>query len=111
MVEEDYLDRANIDLIRGEIKSIDVDKKEIVVKGMRQPIKFEKTIIAWGSEINKLSKAFTNVYYIEDRFSHAKIHNELIKSKKVLIMGSTFDAIQIAQSCRDYLDNYNYYKT
>ena len=56
MVEEDYLDRANIDLIRGEIKNIDVDKKEIVVKGMRKPIKFEKIIIAWGSEINKLSK-------------------------------------------------------
>lgn len=75
MVEDDFLDRANIDLIQGEIKNIDIEKKEIYVKGLRKQIKFKKIIIAWGSEINKLSKSFSNVYYIEDRFSHAKVHN------------------------------------
>jgi NADH dehydrogenase FAD-containing subunit len=75
MVEDDFLDRANVDLIQGEIKSIDTDKKEIVIKGLRAPLKFEKIIIAWGSEINKLNNSYTNVHYIEDKFSHAKIHN------------------------------------
>ena len=45
------------------------------VRGMRKPINFEKILIAWGAEKEKLEKNYPNVYYIEDRFSHAKVHN------------------------------------
>jgi predicted RNA-binding protein len=36
MVEEDYFDRANVDVIKGEIKTIDLNKNEIVVKGVKE---------------------------------------------------------------------------
>lgn len=45
------------------------------VKGLRKPIKFEKVLVAWGAEKDKLKTNYANVYYIEDRFSHAKVHN------------------------------------
>jgi hypothetical protein len=35
---------------------------------------------------------YTNVHYLEDRFSHAKCHNELIKAKEIAIIGGTFEA-------------------
>lgn len=35
LVEEDYLDRANVDVVKGEIKSIDFVKKTIVVRGVK----------------------------------------------------------------------------
>lgn len=45
---------------------------------------------------------------MEDRFSHAKCHNELIKAKKVVVMGSTMEAYQTASSVRAYLDSIYY---
>ena len=75
LVEEDYLDRANIDILRGSIKSINTEKREMVINGMRKPIKFDKMLVAWGAEREKLASTYGNVHYIEDRFSHAKIHN------------------------------------
>lgn len=33
MVEEDYLDRANIEIIRGDVSNIDLNKNLIVVRG------------------------------------------------------------------------------
>jgi hypothetical protein len=44
------------------------------------------------------------VHYIEDRHSHAKVHNQLLKANNILVMGNSFEALQIAQSCRTYLD-------
>lgn len=38
LVEEDYLDRANVDVVKGEIKSIDLNNNQIVVKGVKEPI-------------------------------------------------------------------------
>ena len=61
-------------------------------------------IVAWGANQDKLGAAYTNVHYIEDRFSHAKIHNEILKAKKVTVLGNSLDAVSIAQSTRDYLD-------
>jgi NADH dehydrogenase FAD-containing subunit len=49
MVEEDYLDRANIDVIKGEIKAIDLNKNQLIIKGTNGPIEFDKILIAWGS--------------------------------------------------------------
>jgi len=92
MVEDDYLDRANVDIIRGLVTRIDVKNQQIVIKGMRKPLKFDKCLVAWGAEKMKLEKSYPNVHYIEDRFSHAKVHNDLIKAKRVVVMGSTFEA-------------------
>ena len=50
LVEEDYLDRANVDIIKGEVKNINLDKREITLKGQRKPLEFEKVIVAWGAE-------------------------------------------------------------
>lgn len=33
LVEDDYLDRANVDIIKGEVKSINLDKRELTIKG------------------------------------------------------------------------------
>lgn len=63
------------------------------VKGLRKPIKFEKVLVAWGAEKDKLKTNYTNVHYIEDRFSHAKVHNALIKSKQVVVLGNTFETV------------------
>lgn len=54
MVEDDYLDRANVDIIRGRVSDIDVEERTLKVKGLRKPIKFEKLLVAWGAEKEKL---------------------------------------------------------
>lgn len=51
------------------------------------------------------------MHYIEDRYSHAKVHNELLKAKSVVIMGGTFEAFTIAQAARTYLDDVGKYHT
>lgn len=105
LVEDDYLDRANVDVIKGELKKIDVNTRTIDIKNHRKPIQFDKVIVSWGSTQDKLATAYSNVHYIEDRFTHAKVHNEILKAKKIVILGNSLDAIQIASSTRDYLDS------
>lgn len=53
---------------------------------------FDKLLIAWGSRKQRLDKEYSNVFYLEDRISHARCHNELIKAKQVVVMGGTFEA-------------------
>jgi NADH dehydrogenase FAD-containing subunit len=81
MVEEDYLDRANVDVVRGEVKTIDFNYNLITVKGVKNQIKFDKIMLAWGSYKKRLGKEYSNVFYLEDRHSHARCHNELLKAK------------------------------
>ena len=50
LVEDDYLDRANVDVIKGEVRTIDVEKKYMKIKGLRQPLRFDKCIVAWGCD-------------------------------------------------------------
>jgi hypothetical protein len=54
---------------------IDIKGRKISVSGYRQPIYFDKILVAWGAEKMKLQQSYSNVHYIEDRFSHAKVHN------------------------------------
>ena len=108
VVEEDYFDRANVDVIKGEIKTIDLNKNEIVVKGVKEQIRFDKVMIAWGSYKKRLGKEYSNVFYLEDRHSHARCHNEMLKAKNIVIMGGTFEAYQTAASVREYLDSIGY---
>jgi len=68
-------------------------------------------LIAWGSDKSKLRQNYSNVHYIEDRFSHAKLHNDLIKANQVVVLGNSLEAFQIAQSTRTYLDEIGRYNT
>jgi len=108
MVEEDYLDRANVDVVKGEIKSIDLNRNEVNIKGVKEPIHFDKVMVAWGAYKKRLNKEYSNVFYLEDRHSHARCHNELLKAKTIVIMGGTFEAYQTASSIRSYLDSIHY---
>jgi len=109
MVEEDYLDRANVDVVKGEIKTIDLNRNQIVVKGVKESIHFDKVLVAWGAYKKRLgTQEYSNVFYLEDRHSHARCHNEIIKAKTIVVMGGTFEAYQTAASIREYLDSIDY---
>lgn len=97
--------------MRGEIKSIDFDRKQIVIKGVKQAIDFDKVMIAWGASKSRLGQEYSNVFYLEDRHSHARCHNEILKAKMIVIMGGTFEAYQTAASIREYLDGVGYLET
>ena len=90
------MDRANVEIIKGDITAIDLNKNIITVMGQKQPIEFDKIMIAWGAYKKRLGREtqgeYSNVYYLEDRFSHAKCHNQILKAKTVVIMGGTFEA-------------------
>ena len=92
LTDQDFLDRANVMVMKGQIKKIDKDKKQIYLKGVKDVISFDKMLIAWGSHKKRLKKEYSNVFYLEDRYSHAKCHNEILKAKKIVIMGETIDA-------------------
>ena len=90
------MDRANVEVLKGELTQVDFNKMRIIVKGQKKPVEFDKIMVAWGSHKKRLNSInqtpYSNVYYLEDRYSHAKCHNELIKAKTILIMGGTFEA-------------------
>ena len=111
LTDLDFLDKANITVIKGEVKHINKEKKLISIKGIKEHIHFDKLLIAWGAFKKRLTKDYSNVFYLEDRYAHAKCHNELIKAEKIVILGSTMDAFQTASSVRSYLDSIGYNKT
>lgn len=74
-------------------------------------MEFDKLLIAWGAEKKRLNKTYSNVHYIEDKFSHAKVHNSVLKANHVLILGGTFESYQIAQAVRTYLDDCGKFET
>ena len=90
--EEDYLDRANVDVIKGEIKGIDLKRNNVIIKNFGDPIHFDKLLVAWGSQKKRLNKEYTNVFYLEDRHAHARAHNEILKAKTIVVLGGTIEA-------------------
>lgn len=92
LTDLDFLDRANVTVIKGEIKGIDKTTKQIKIKGIKEVIDFDKMLIAWGAYKKRLNKDYSNVFYLEDRYSHAKCHNEILKAKKIVVLGSSMDA-------------------
>lgn len=111
LVETDYLDRANVDVITGQLKMIDVENRKMAITGYRDPISFDKVLVAWGAHRKKLNTSYNNVFYIEDRYSHAKVHNAVLKAKQVVVLGGTFEALQLAQTTRTFLDEVGQYET
>jgi thioredoxin reductase len=57
-----------------------------------QSIHFDKVLLAWGSHKRRLNNEFSNVFYLEDRHSHARCHNEILKAKTIVVMGGSFEA-------------------
>lgn len=51
------------------------------------------------------------MFYLEDRQAHARVHNELLKAKSVVVFGGTLEAYQVAAGVRDYLDSIGYTQT
>ena len=111
MTDLDFLDRANITVIKGEPKAIDKTRKLIKLKGSREVTEFDKMLVAWGAHKKRLNKDYSNVFYLEDRYSHAKAHNEIIKAEKIVVLGSSIEAYQTASSVREYLNSIGYQKT
>lgn len=68
-------------------------------------------LLACGAYKKRLNKDYSNVFYLEDRYSHAKAHNEILKAEKIVVLGSTMDAFQTASSVRAYLNSIGYQKT
>ena len=75
-----------------KVKNIDVDNKIINMVGNKERIEFDKLLLAFGANKNRLDKPYTNVYYLEDKQSHARIHNELLKANQIVVFGGTFEA-------------------
>lgn len=72
---------------------------------MKTKVNFDKCLIAWGSAKKKIGNQYENMFYLEDRYSHAKIHNEILKAKNIVILGSTMEAYNYASQVRTYLDS------
>ena len=104
-MEQDFLDKANIKVVKGNVANIDYEKKTIKVRGLAKPIDYDKCLFAVGSSKKRLAKEYSNVHYLEDRHAHAKCHNAIIKAKSIMVLGHTFEAYQIAASTRIYLDS------
>ena len=97
--------------MNGKIQEINKDEQYVKLHSHPKPLHYDKILIAWGSEKMKFDKNYENVFYLSDRFAHAKIHNEMIKSKRILIYGETLEAFQVASSTREYLDSLGYKNT
>lgn len=77
----------------------------------KSSIQFDKCLIAWGSDKKQTGKKYSNMYEIQDIYSHAKVYNELQNAKTVCILGGSFDAYQQAGSIREYLDSIDKHDT
>lgn len=66
------------------------------IQGLRKPLKFDKVLVTWGAQKMNLAQGGQNVICIDDKHSHARAHNALIKAKKVLVVGNTFETIDLA---------------
>ena len=60
IVDDDYLERANVEVVKGDIKTIDFNKNHIVVAGMKQPLPFNKIIMAYGAYKKRLTSGVGN---------------------------------------------------
>lgn len=75
---------------------------------MKETVNFDKMLVAWGAFKKRLTKDYSNAFYLEDRYAHAKCHNEILKADKIVVLGSTMDAFQTASSVRGYLNSIGY---
>jgi NADH dehydrogenase FAD-containing subunit len=53
--------------MHGELQALDIDHKKFKLKGVHQPISFDKFLLACGAYKRRLEREFSNVFYLEDR--------------------------------------------
>ena len=104
IVEQDFLDKAKVAVVREGIKKIDWKKKELYFKKGVDKIEYDKLLVAWGSHKKRLAKEFSNVHYLEDKISHERCSEAIGNAKTVVILGGTLDAYQVAATAREHLD-------
>lgn len=80
-VEDGFFEAANVRVMKGELKAFDPKKKYVDLKGSKERVYFDKILFAWGSEKKRLKGDWSNVFYLEDRQAHARVHNEILKAK------------------------------
>lgn len=89
-------------VLKHPIKNINWQKQEIILKGGRTTqLLYDKLLIAWGSHKKRLKDEYSNVYYLEDRVSHQRCTQDMLRAKTVVILGGTMDAYQTACSVRE----------
>ena len=97
--------------MHGEIQHLDVPNQRLMLEGQNKHIYYDKILLAPGSYKHRLNQEYSNAFYLEDRQAHARVHNEILKAKTIVILGGTLEAYQTAAAVRDYLDEIEYYKT
>jgi len=55
--------------------------------------KYDKILFASGYVKSKLPKNYSNVMTIEDYDSHAKAHNQILRSENIVVLGDGFEAL------------------
>lgn len=102
-VESDLFSKMDIEVESAQLKHIIYEERTAHLTGNKQ-LKYDKILIAAGSEKERLPQSYSNVHVVEDHLSHAKVHNDLLKADQIVVIGSGLEAIQSAASCRTYLD-------
>ena len=59
-IQDDFFERANIDIIKGTVTNINYNKKYIELLNESKPIPFDKCVLACGSKKKKLNINLTN---------------------------------------------------
>ena len=103
LVEPDLFQKANVEVWNTKITKIDHDERMVYTKDNKK-IPFEAILFA-GSSTKVSPSNYVNVHCLNDYESHANAHNNVIKSNHVAVLGSTFEAFQIASSIRSYLNS------
>lgn len=97
----------NINLIIDEATKIDFKNKKAHLKN-KEPINYEKLIIATGSTPRKppikgIEKQ--NVFAIKKDYNYLKkLRDEVIKSKEIAIIGGGFAGVEIAEELSNFKD-------
>lgn len=105
-VEPDLFNKAKVEVKNSEVVKIDHDERIVYFKD-KTKVPFEAVLFAGGSYKSKTSN-FMNVHVISDYESHAKAYNAVLKADHVCILGSTFEAFQMAASIRKYFRDLNF---
>lgn len=103
IIDPDIFNVAAVKIIRSSIHHINHDERIVYLEDQKK-IGYDAIIFAGSAlKINPLSK-YTNVHQIEDLDTHQKTYNSVLKSKHTCIIGSDFEAFQLACSIRTRLD-------
>jgi NADPH-dependent 2,4-dienoyl-CoA reductase/sulfur reductase-like enzyme len=107
LIPDKSLESNNIDLLIGEAEKIDKEKKVVKVAGS-EDVKYDKLIIATGSEPIKPpieGSDKKNTFVIKKDIKYlSSLLEEVNKSKNMVIIGGGFIGMEFADECRKNRD-------